>query len=196
MKLGTLSEAHILVVGTSAAGKTTFARKLGGVLQLPVIELDELYWGPNWQNRGTEEFSRLTIAATDRSGWIADGNYGSIRDVLWPRATLVIWLNYPLTRVLWRGITRTFRRSLFRERLWHDNRESFRRALLSRDSILLWIITTHRRRQREFRELQSNGRFPQLRWIEFSRPSQAEDWLRDIATKVTGETASHVGCRR
>ena len=172
-------EQRIFIVGTSAAGKTTFARRLGEALQLPVIELDELHWSPNWQEKPTEELSRLIVEATDCPAWVVDGNYGSIRDVLWPRASIVVWLNYSLPRVLWRGVTRTFRRSFLRERLWHGNRESFRRALLSRDSILLWIISTHRRRKCEFRELQSSGQFPQLRWTEFTRPSQSEEWLRE-----------------
>lgn len=26
--------------------------------------------------------------------WVADGNYSTVRDVLWSRATHVVWLNY------------------------------------------------------------------------------------------------------
>jgi hypothetical protein len=40
-----------------------------------------------------------------------DGNYGVVRDRLWPKANLIVWLNYSLPLVFWRGLTRTLSRS-------------------------------------------------------------------------------------
>ena len=40
---------NINVVGTSGSGKSTLARRLAHRLGLPWIELDRLYWRPNWQ---------------------------------------------------------------------------------------------------------------------------------------------------
>jgi len=175
------SSRRILVIGTSCAGKTTISRRLGAILQSPVIELDELHWDENWQEKPDDQFARLVREATSAPAWIADGNYSVVRDVLWPQATLVVWLNYSFPRVLWRGLTRSLRRGFTREPLWHGNRESLRRIFLSRDSILVWIITTHARRRREFAELRRSGRYPQLEWIEFTDPRQAERWLSGLA---------------
>ena len=109
-----------------------------------------------------------------------DGNYGGVRDILWPRATTVVWLNYALPTVGLRALWRTIRRIVSQEPLWHDNRESFRRAFLSRESILVWALTTYRRRRREFAALRASGRYAQLSWIELSRPAEAEHFLRAV----------------
>jgi hypothetical protein len=72
------------------------------------------------------------------------------------------------------------RRALTREELYSENRESFRKAFLSRDSILLWIITSHWRQRREYRRLGETGCYPQLRFFEFRRPSQASSFLEQL----------------
>lgn len=38
-----------IVVGTSGAGKSTFAQALAGSIECPYIELDRLYREENWQ---------------------------------------------------------------------------------------------------------------------------------------------------
>ena len=53
----------------------------------------------------------------------------------------VIWLDLPAWRILLQVLKRTLRRSLKGEVLWAGNRETLRKALFSRDSILLWAIT-------------------------------------------------------
>ena len=42
---------RVAVVGTSCAGKTTFAKALAAQLQAPHIELDALHHGPGWVPR-------------------------------------------------------------------------------------------------------------------------------------------------
>ena len=39
---------RVLVIGSGGAGKSTFARRLGELLELEVIHLDSLYWSPGW----------------------------------------------------------------------------------------------------------------------------------------------------
>ena len=54
---------RVVVIGTSCVGKTTFARSLARVLRFPHIELDTLYWQPNWVPRASDEFRALTVRA-------------------------------------------------------------------------------------------------------------------------------------
>jgi hypothetical protein len=124
------------VIGTSCVGKTTFAQVLAQIMNFPHVELDALHWQPNWTPRPPEEFRALTADALAQGCWITDGNYGSVRDLVWSRATTVIWLNYSFPIVLWRALTRTIRRVLTQEELFSGNRESLRMAFLSRESIL------------------------------------------------------------
>jgi adenylate kinase family enzyme len=86
--------ARVVVIGTSCVGKTLFARSLARVLSSPHIELDALYWQPNWVARPPDEFRALTARALAQDCWVTDGNYGAVRNLVWSRATTVIWLNY------------------------------------------------------------------------------------------------------
>ena len=171
---------RIVVVGTSGVGKSTFARTLAAHARLPYVELDELHWAPDWREKATPEFARLVDAATKGPSWVVDGNYGVIRDLLWPRANLVVWLNYGFARTLWRGLRRSLERLWRRTELWHGNRESWRITFFSKHSILLWIITTHARRRREFAALRASGTYAQIEWLEFKRPADAERWLNQL----------------
>lgn len=50
---------RVAVVGTSGCGKTTVARELSAVLDVPHIELDALYWQPHWVARPAGDFRDL-----------------------------------------------------------------------------------------------------------------------------------------
>jgi len=113
----TLSPQRVVVVGTSGCGKTVFARLLAQSLACPCVELDELYWGPQWTPKPDLEFRRRVEAAAHAPRWVADGNYGRVRDILWPRATTIVWLNYSLHRVLLRALRRTLGRLITRAAL-------------------------------------------------------------------------------
>jgi len=170
-------DPRVVVIGTSSAGKSAFARTLARALSVPHVELDELHWAPDWTEKSNADFARLLASAISGSSWVADGNYSVVRDILWPRANVIVWLNYSLAVIFWRGLRRSIERSVSRTELWHGNRESLRRAFLSRDSILLWILTTHSRRRLEFAHLQKSTKYAHLRWIEFRKPSEASRWL-------------------
>jgi adenylate kinase family enzyme len=172
--------ARVAVVGTSCSGKTTFARELSRILQTPHVELDALHWKKDWEPRAPAEFRRLVEEAVSQERWITDGNYGAVREVIWPRATAVAWLNYPFWLVFSRALWRTARRALTGEELYSGNRESLGKAFLSRDSILLWIITSHWRQRREYRRLEETECCPQLRFFEFRRPAQASRFLAQV----------------
>ncbi len=91
---------NINVVGTSGSGKSTLARRLAHRLELPWIELDRLYWRPNWQGAPDEAFFAAIAAATATPGWVLDGNYNRSRSVKWRAVDLVIWVDYGFWRTL------------------------------------------------------------------------------------------------
>lgn len=175
---------RILVIGTSSAGKTTLASALSRSLAIPTIELDELFWSAGWQPKPSEEFLNLVRDAAAGPSWVADGNYSIVRSILWPRVNVIVWLNYSLPVVFWRGLVRAIRRAWSREVLWHGNRESFFRTFFSRDSILFWILTTHDRRTRQFRQLQSDPNYGGIRWLEFRKPSHTSAWLETVGHAI------------
>ena len=175
--------ARTVVIGTSCSGKTSFARDLARALGSPHIELEALHWQPNWVPRPAEEFSALTAQAVSQDNWVVDGNYAIVRDLVWSRATTIIWLNYSFSTVMWRALARTFRRALTGEELFSGNRESLRMACFSRDSILCWVITTFHRRRKDYRRLFDTRTLSQLVYVEFGRPLEAETFLARLQKK-------------
>ena len=175
---------RVVVVGTSCSGKTTLARQLAGVLGAPHVELDGIHWMSGWRLRPADEVRRMAVEAAAAERWVMDGNYSAVRDIVWGRATVVVWLNYPFRVVLWRALTRTIRRVLTREELFSGNREGFRQSFLSRDSIIVWAITSYRGVRREYRRILDDGDYPHLRVIELRGPAEAE-----ALVSALGETA-------
>lgn len=168
---------RVNVVGTSCAGKTSLAAALAARHGVPHIELDGLHWDPGWTevpDAVMRERVRRVLETTD--GWVMDGNYSAVRDLVWSRADTVVWLDFPLQTILARYLRRTVRRLVAREELWNGNRERLSMHLSRRDSLLLWIMSTYRRTRREYTELFA-GR-PDLRTVRLRSPAEADRWLR------------------
>lgn len=72
-----------IVIGTSGAGKSTFAQSLAKATDCPYIELDKLYWGDNWTAVPASQFESRVMDATAGERWVADGNYSAVREALW-----------------------------------------------------------------------------------------------------------------
>lgn len=142
--------ARVAIVGTSCSGKSTLARQLAPRLGAAHIELDALYWGPNWSAASDTVFRARVEAALSAPRWVCDGNYRAVQDLVLEKATMVVWLDYGLPLMLWRALARTLRRVVKRESLYGGNRETLARAFLSRDSIPLWVLHTHRARRRRY----------------------------------------------
>lgn len=170
-----------VVIGTSGAGKTTFARTLAARLAVPHVELDALHWDAGWTPCPTPEFRERVAHAIVGERWVADGNYSAVRDILWPRATHVVWLDFRRTVVFPRVIRRTLWRAVTRERMWAGNRESLRMSFLSRQSILLWSFTTFRRNRVKFSRLRQDPAYGHLAWRDLRTPGEARAFLRGIA---------------
>jgi adenylate kinase family enzyme len=92
----------------------------------------------------------VVAAAVGQPDWVADGNYhGRLRGIVTDAADIVVWLDLPIRVCLWRVARRTARRWVTRQELWNGNRETFYSAVLARDSLFRYMLSTYRRRRRE-----------------------------------------------
>jgi adenylate kinase family enzyme len=173
--------ARINVVGTCGSGKTTVAKSLAGLLGVPHVELDALFWRSGWGEATDPELRAAVSEAAAGDAWVIDGNYSRVRDLIWPRADTIVWLDYSFLRVFAQLLKRTIRRAVSREPLWHGNRESLGRSFFSRESILLWAVKTHRRRRTQYRTLLADPENVRPRVVRLRSPREAERWLRGIA---------------
>ena len=176
---------RVVIGGETSAGKTTFSRALARRLAVPVIELDALFWGPNWTKPAPEEFRSRVAEQVAGEVWVVDGNYSATRDIVWTRADTFIWLDPPFRVLLWRLFLRTNRRIRSREELWSGsgNRERFTNAYLSKDSLYVWLARAYRRHQRAWPRALAQAEYAHLRVHRFRSSGEADRWLCSIEGK-------------
>src|SRR5262245_3643892 len=182
-----LDLARVVVVGTSCAGKTTLARRLAGILGSEHVELDSVYWGPEWTPR--PDFIQTVLGIAQGPRWVIDGNYSAVRDIIWRRSSAIVWLDYSFARVFSQALRRTARRIITRERLYSGNRETIGTALFDTDGIPWWVIRTHGKRRRDFPELFKRPEYGHAAVIQLDRPAAAEAFLVSVRAR-SGTTKS------
>jgi len=96
----------ILVIGSGGSGKSTFATRLGTLLNLEVSHLDKFFWRPGWSKPAPEEWLRIVTDLTDRDSWILDGNYSGTLDLRFEKCDTVVFLDLSRWVCLWRIVTR------------------------------------------------------------------------------------------
>ena len=175
---------RISIVGSTGSGKSRLARKLSSRLGLPVCELDELrkkatsygLYGPTFQSRVAE--------LVDGDGWIIDGHYRDVRHLIWCRADLVVWLNYPLWVVALQLIRR-FRRKVIAN-LRRAVKQSGKARRTSRlDVTVPWTRRLSRlartvRERREYGPVLRSVEYRNVQVIELTSIRMTRRWLRDL----------------
>ncbi len=180
--MGHFPYQRVVVVGVTSSGKSTLAEKIARRFALEFIELDALHWEPNWQAAPLEVFRARVEKAIQAEKWSVAGNYHVVRDLVWPKAQAVIWLDYPLWTVFWQLTRRIFKRWWTRELLWGTNVEPLyvHFKFWSQDSLYHWLFRSYWRRKREIPALLSQAEFSHLKLLRFSCPEETDKWLENI----------------
>jgi adenylate kinase family enzyme len=71
---------RVLVAGTSGAGKTTLARRVAALLDLPHSEIDAFFHGPGWTPRDSFESEVHRFSAG--SCWVTEWQYSQVGAIL------------------------------------------------------------------------------------------------------------------
>ena len=183
---------RISVVGTTGSGKTTLAKARGAQLGLPYIEMDALNWQAGWRDLSRtdpEEFvRRVTIVIAD-DAWVLDSAYGLVRDLVWRRATHLVWLDYERPVVMHRVIRRSLLRAALRTEMWAGNREIWLRMLRPSHPIR-WAWSTWRRRRREYEERVARSDHAHLVVLRLRRPRDTKELLRRLAPTSGAQSLS------
>jgi adenylate kinase family enzyme len=173
---------RVNVIGTTSTGKSTLAAELARRWGVNYVELDALYWEPNWIIAPLEVFRERVEAATRGDGWVADGNYRQARDILWARVEAILWLDYGFWVTLGRLVRRTWDRIFAQEELWNGNHENIWNQIKfwSEDSLFHWFFKSYWRRKREVPAWFEKPEYAHLTVIRFRSPREAEAWLKSL----------------
>ena len=172
---------RISVIGSSGSGKTTFARDLAHLLDLPRLELDSVMHQPGWTPKPDHEFQAEVGDFVAGDGWVVDGNYTShgVARIVWPRADTIVWLDPSRAVVMRRVVWRTLRRVATREELWNGNREPWTN-LYSRDpykNIIVWAWTRFEHVRQKYEGMLSDGSWDHLDVVRLRTAREARAFL-------------------
>jgi len=174
---------RVVVIGSAGVGKSSLGERLARALEAPFVELDALFWEPNWVEATDEVFTARIVAATAGDRWVVAGNYRRLGEpLLWPRADRIIWLDLPLRVTVLRLARRIWRRWRTREVLWGTNVERFWPQLRLWDpkaSLLAFMLTTHAERRRQCLEAMRQPEY-RARFVRLTSAREVEAFARAV----------------
>lgn len=170
---------RILIYGVTGSGKTTLARRVAGTLGYRWISADdEIGWLPHWTPREVADQREIAARVAGGNQWVLDTAYGQWLDLVLPRADVILALDYPRWRSLWRLVLRSVRRAADKQPICNGNTETFRQ-MLSSDSIIVWHFRSFARKRARIRRWVAHS--PGATVVHLRSPGQAEQYLRALA---------------
>jgi adenylate kinase family enzyme len=159
---------------------------LARALAAPHVELDGIFHQPGWTPLDDDTFKARVADATAGPSWVVDGNYSTVRDIVWERADTVVWFDLSYAVVMARTVRRTLRRVVTREELWNGNREPWSN-LYSRNpqtSIIAWSATRHGIYRQRYAEAEHDPRWARMRFVRLRSQREAEAFLAGVTPPI------------
>jgi len=177
-RIGMEFPKRILIYGVTGSGKTTMATWLSEKTGIPWTEIDNLMWEANWEFVPIEEQRERIRAICSQDEWIMDAAYAKWLEIPLERVQLVIGLDYSRWYSFWQLFKRSIARGIDKKPVCNGNVETIR-ALLSKDSILLWHFKSFGNKRRRMREWQSSP--TNFDVILLKKPISPERWELELA---------------
>ena len=173
---------RINVIGPTGSGKTSTGKRLARILGFRFVEMDALFWGPNWTESPDEVLRARVEDAVRGDRWVIDGNYSRVQPIIWKRVDTVVWMDYPFRTVLWQLFRRTLRRVISKQELWEGtgNTERWGNAFASKDSLFVWLMTSFWRRRKRYARAVASPENSHIDFVRLTSRSQTGKWLSDL----------------
>ena len=165
--------SRIAVIGCSGSGKSTLAPRVAARLGLPYVATDAVFWTADWKPTPSAEVRAWLEAATATATWVTDGNFDDMRETLWARAELIVWIDLPLATTLWRVARRNFGGWLTRTPAWGGLPMTFGKALGG----VRHMIRSHGLKRRTYPGYLAE--FPAARVVRLNSPAAVAAWLTE-----------------
>ncbi|MFF2852940.1 adenylate kinase [Streptomyces sp. NPDC058001] len=170
----------IALFGPPATGKTTLARWLSVQLGHPHTDLDDILFTPDGA-LPLDEFRRQAGEITRRDEWIVEGNFSKLSDVVWHRADVLVWLDFPLPLIVYRIVRRSLRQLAGRDDSAQARRLTWSTAFFSRRSLLRTAIRKYRTNRPRYARQVSETADLGVQVVRLRSPRDVQRWKRETA---------------
>lgn len=98
----------IAIIGSPGSGKSTFAARLGKILNIPVHHLDRHMFEPDGKKRDKQEFIEIQKAMLEEKAWVIEGCSFSTFEMRFAKADILIYFHFPRLVCVLRLFKRVF----------------------------------------------------------------------------------------
>ncbi|MEV6702600.1 adenylate kinase [Streptomyces sp. NPDC051453] len=169
----------IALFGQPATGKTTLAKWLSTELGYPHTDLDGLLFTPDGP-LPLEEFRRQAAEVAQHDEWIVEGNFSKLADVVWHRADVLVWLDFPLILVLYRIVRRSLSQLAGHEDSAQARQLTWRKAFFVRRSLLRTAIRKYRRNRPRYAQQVDETADLGVQVIRLRSPREVRRWKTEM----------------
>ncbi len=164
--------SKVLVLGSSGAGKSTFARRLHEITGLPLVHLDLVWWRPDYTHISREEFDRRLEEIISEARWIVDGDYSRTYEPRICACDTVIFLDYDEETCL-RGLSQRV----------GQKRPDIPWVEQKLEPELVEMVRRYRTDERP-RLLALLAQYPEKQTVIFRTREEADAWLETLGSKL------------
>jgi len=168
---------RILVIGYSSSGKSTFAKRLAKIYQIPILHIDKIAFAPNWTERPSDVVAQEIKSFMAKKAWIIDGQYRKLVPERFDHSDQIFIFNYNRFKCLYGAIVR-------RIKYHNQNRDSIADGCRERLnlSFVWWILFSGRKKDSKDLIKSYIETYPQKVKVFKSR-RQTDHYLRSIGYK-------------
>ncbi len=90
---------RVVIFGNSGSGKSTLARQFAETDNLPHLDLDTIAWQPGAPPQRkpiTESGHEINAFLAANAGWVVEGCYADLLELVLPHASEIFFLNLPI----------------------------------------------------------------------------------------------------